>query len=123
VMTSFTDKQAAAYLYAVHVLPLVLAPYTPHIADELWSRLGHERSVHLERIVDLAEEALAVDEITLVVQVNGKIRARIPAAPGIAETAAIELALADRNVQSQLEGKEIRKRVFVQDKLVNLVVG
>ena len=62
--------------YVVHALPIVLAPFAPHIADELWSRLGYTRSVHLERWIAPDPRALAVDEITLVVQVNGKVRAR-----------------------------------------------
>ena len=124
-MTSATQKapDSPATLYAVHALPLLLAPYAPHIADELWSRLGHDTSVHLERALEPSNEALAVDEITLVVQVNGKIRARIAAQPGISEADAIALALADANVKAQLDGKQIRKQVYVQDKLVNLVVG
>jgi leucyl-tRNA synthetase len=123
-MTAFAQKQSnvPAFLYAVHALPLVIAPYAPHIADELWSRLGHPASVHLERALEPSEAALAVDEITLVVQVNGKIRARIAAAPGIAEAAAFELALADANVCSQIDGKSIRKQIYVPDKLVNFVV-
>ncbi len=122
-MTAFANTASPAYLYAVHALPLLIAPYAPHIADELWSRMGHTESVHLERLIEPDDEALAVDEITLIVQINGKIRARIPAAPGIGETAAIELALLDANVRSHLGGKEIRKQVYVPDKLVNLVVG
>jgi leucyl-tRNA synthetase len=122
-MTEFSTKNAPAYLYAVHALPLLLAPYAPHIADELWSRLGHATSVHLERVLEPEDEALAVDEITLVVQVNGKIRARIAAAPGIAESDAIALALADPHVRTQIDGKAMRKQIYVPDKLVNLVVG
>ena len=104
-MTAFANTASPAYLYAVHALPLLIAPYAPHIADELWSRMGHTESVHLERLIEPDDEALAVDEITLVVQINGKIRARIPAAPGIGESAAIELALLDANVRSHLERK------------------
>jgi len=115
------DSQAL--LYAVHALPLIIAPYAPHIADELWSRLGHSTSVHLERALEPDERALALDELTLVVQVNGKIRARLTVAPDIAEEAAIALALADANVQTYLGGKQIRKRIFVPGKLVSFVVG
>ena len=122
-MTAFQDKSSPAYLYAVHALPLVIAPYAPHIADELWSRMGYTSSIHLERVIEPDDEALAVDTITLVVQVNGKIRARIPAAPGIAEDDAFELALADPHVAAQIDGRSIRKRIYVPDKLVNLVVG
>jgi len=104
-------------------LPLLLAPYAPHIADELWSRLGHTTSVHLERVLEPEDDALAVLAITLVVQVNGKIRARITAAPGIGESEAIELALADPHVRAQIDGKSMRKQIYVPDKLVNLVVS
>ena len=85
-------RLAGAVLYAVHALPIVLAPFAPHIADELWERLGHDTSVHLERYLEPDERALAVEEITLVVQVNGKVRARIAGAPASAEDAALALA-------------------------------
>ena len=124
-MTAAAQKmpQSPAFLYSVHALPLLIAPYAPHIAEELWQMLGHETSVHLERALEPSEAALAVDEITLVVQVNGKIRARITAPPGIAEDDAYALAFADVNVKSQIDGKEVRKRIYVPDKLVNLVVA
>jgi leucyl-tRNA synthetase len=118
-----TTPQSPAVAYALHALPLVIAPFAPHIAEELWERMGHGGSVHLERYLEPSDEALAVDEITLVVQVNGKIRARLQAAPGIGEDAAFALAMAESNVQAQLGGKEIRKRIYVPDKLLNLVVG
>src|SRR5581483_8574152 len=95
-----------AVLYVVHALPIVLAPFAPHLADELWSKLGYERSVHLERWLEPDPQALAADAITLVVQVNGKVRARIPVAPGIAEDAAYELAMAQSTVTAQIDGKQ-----------------
>jgi leucyl-tRNA synthetase len=114
--------ESPVVLYAAHALPLVLAPFAPHIAEELWERLGHKSSVHLERYLEPDDRALAVDEITLVVQVNGKIRARVQAAPGLSEEQALALALEQGGVRAQLNGKEIRKRIFVPDKLLNLVV-
>ena len=114
---------SAATLYAVHAVPLLLAPFAPHIADELWSRYGYERSVHLEAALAPQEAALALDEITLVVQVNGKVRARIACAPSIAESEAFALAQAEPAVRAYLDGKEIRKRFYVPGKLVNFVVG
>ncbi len=124
-MTAAAQKAPAspAFLYAVHALPLLIAPYAPHIAEELWAKLGHDTSVHLEHVIEPEDAALEVDEITLVVQVNGKIRARINAQPGIAEDDAVALALADPNVRAQMDGKEVRKRIFVPDKLVNLVIA
>jgi leucyl-tRNA synthetase len=118
-----TDPNSTAVAYAVHALPLIIAPFAPHIAEELWERLGHTTSVHLERYVEPSDEALAVDEITLVVQVNGKIRARLQVAPGISEDEAFTLAMEQATVQAQLDGKQVRKRIYVPDKLLNLVVG
>ena len=112
-----------AVLYVVHALPLVLAPFAPHLADELWSLMGYTTSVHLERWLEPDPAALAVDEITLVVQVNGKVRARITAAPGIGEDAAFELAMREATVTAQLDGKQVRKRIFVADKLLNIVAA
>ena len=112
-----------AVLYAVHALPIVLAPFAPHLADELWSRLGYERSVHEERWIEPDPAALAVAEITLVVQVNGKVRARLQAAPGIAEDDAFALAMREPTVTAQIDGKQVRKRIFVPDKLLNIVAA
>jgi leucyl-tRNA synthetase len=111
-----------ALLYAVRMLPLLLAAFAPHIAEELWHRMEHEGSVHLELLPQPDPAALAVDQVTLVVQVNGKIRGRITSPPGLAEEAALAAALADENVRAHLGGKEIRKRIYVPDKLLNLVV-
>jgi leucyl-tRNA synthetase len=120
-----SDEAASdpALLYAVKALPIVLAPFAPHIAEELWHRMGFPRSVHLERWLAFDPKALAVDEIELVVQVNGKIRARLRVAPGLAETDAYALAEADSSVVPYLADKTIRKRIYVPDKLVNLVVA
>ncbi|MDB5072490.1 MAG: leucyl-tRNA synthetase [Candidatus Eremiobacteraeota bacterium] len=112
-----------AVLYVVHALPIVLAPFAPHLADELWSRMGNAGSVHLERWIEPDPAALAVDEITLVVQVNGKVRARIQAAPGIAEDEAFTLAMREPTVTAQIDGKQVRKRIFVPDKLLNIVAA
>ena len=112
-----------AVRYVVHALPIVLAPFAPHLADELWSKMGYERSVHTERWIEPDPAALAVDEITLVVQVNGKVRARLQTAPGIAEDAAFELAMQQPAVTAQIDGKQVRKRIFVPDKLLNIVAA
>jgi leucyl-tRNA synthetase len=112
-----------AFLYAVHAMPLLLAPFAPHIAEELWERAGYERSVHLERWPQYDPAALAVDFLELVVQVNGKIRKKLPVAPGISETEATTLALADPNVAAHVTGKTVRKTIFVPDRLLNIVAS
>jgi len=126
-MTKFAQTPDAegdpALLYAVHVLPLVLAPFAPHIAEELWERAGYSESVHLQRWPRFDPAALAVDLLEVVVQINGKIRARLSVAPGISETEATTLALADPNVTAHLTGKTVRKQIFVPDRLLNIVAG
>ncbi|MFY9718929.1 MAG: class I tRNA ligase family protein, partial [Candidatus Cybelea sp.] len=109
--------------YAVETLPVLIAPFAPHIAEELWERLSHATSVHLERFVEPDERALAVDEITLVVQINGKVRARILVPAEIGEDQAVALALQDPNVRTHLNQKEVRKRIYVPGKLLNLVAA
>ena len=118
-----TQPDSETMRYAAHAMPIVIAPFAPHIAEEMWHRLGHDSSVHLEPYLRVEPAALAVDALTLVVQVNGKIRARVTMAPGTSEDDAIALALAEPNVKAQLDGKQVRKRIFVPDKLLNLVVG
>jgi len=112
-----------AVLYTIHALPLVLAPFAPHLADELWQRMGHATSVHLERWIEADPAALTVDEITMVVQINGKVRARVQVAPGIGEDDVYALAMAESGVLAHTAGKTVRKRIFVPDKLLNIVVA
>ncbi len=122
LMTAAAPQPASPALrYGVQMLPILIAPFAPHIAEELWERLGNETSVHLQRYPEPDARALTVEEITLVVQVNGKVRARIPAPAGVGEEEALALALADPNVRAHIDGKELRKRIYVPDKLLNLV--
>ncbi len=107
----------------IEKLTLLLAPTAPLLAEELWERTGHEGSVVLAEWPDY-DEALTIDEtITLVVQVNGKVRDRLEVPLDIDEAAALELASAQPNVQTHLEGKTIRRVIFVPGRLLNLVVG
>jgi leucyl-tRNA synthetase len=117
-----SDSQSPALVYAIEAIPILIAPFAPHIAEELWERSGHATSVHLESYFEPDDSVIALEEITLVVQVNGKIRARIRAEPGLSESAALALALAEPNVRAQLNGNEPRKHFYVRDKLINLVV-
>jgi leucyl-tRNA synthetase len=109
---------------AVEPLVRLVAPIAPHVAEELWERLGHTESLWTEARWPEYDAAKAVaDTVEFVVQVNGKVRARMPMARGIAEAQARDAALADENVQRWIAGKQVRKTVFVADRLVNLVVG
>jgi leucyl-tRNA synthetase len=123
-LTALRDRtDSPAVRYAAHVLPLAIAPFAPHIAEELWHQMGHAGSVHLERYLEVDDRALAQDEVTIVVQINGKVRARLQLPTGVSQDTALTAALAQAAVRPHLEGKDIRKQIFVPDKLLNLVVG
>jgi leucyl-tRNA synthetase len=100
----------------------LLAPFAPHLAEELWEKLGNKKSIHLEAWPSFDEKLAVDDQIDLVVQVNGKLRDTISVAADIDEKAALDLAKKSEKVQKWLEEKEIRKEIFVKGKLVNLVV-
>jgi len=108
---------------ALRTFVLVLAPFTPHHAEELWDALGEPYSVHEQAWPGYDEALIQADEITLVVQVNGKLRDRVTVSADISEEAARELALASAKVRPHVEGRELRKSVYVPGRLVNLVVG
>ena len=99
----------------------MLAPVCPHIAEELWERLGKPYSIHTQPWPQVDEEAAKEDMITLIVQVNGKLRDRIVVEPGISDEDAERLALASEAVQQTLEGRPIRKVIVVPGRLVNIV--
>jgi leucyl-tRNA synthetase len=103
-------------------LLIMLAPLAPHFAEEGWERLGHDGSIFEATWPGHDEELAREDLIELVVQVNGKVRGRIQVAPGLEREAAFAKALAEESVQRFVEGKEIKKQVYVQDRLVSLVV-
>jgi leucyl-tRNA synthetase len=100
----------------------MMAPVCPHIAEELWEQTGHDYSIHNQPWPEVDEEAAKEDQITLIVQVNGKLRDRMVVPVSITEDTAKATALASENVQSYLEGKAPRKVIYVPGRLVNIVV-
>jgi len=99
----------------------MLAPVCPHIAEELWQCLGKPYSIHTQSWPQVDEEAAKDEMITLIVQVNGKLRDRIVVEPGISDEEAKQLALASDAVSQTLEGRPIRKVIVVPGRLVNVV--
>ncbi len=100
----------------------MLAPVAPHIAEEIWAQTGHPYSVHTQPWPEADEAAAKEDEITLIVQINGKLRDRLVVPAGITEEAAKAFALESDNVQGYLEGKAPRKVIYVPGRLVNIVI-
>jgi len=107
---------------SIRTLLRLLAPTAPHLAEELWQRLGYSYSIHNQQWPEW-DEALAQDEeVTLVVQVNGKLRDRITVPASITEEEAKELARGSKKVQLYLEDKRIIREIYVPGKLLNIVV-
>ena len=100
----------------------LLNPIAPHMTEEIWSVLGHENTVTYEAWPTYDEAKLVSDTITIIAQVNGKLRARIDVAANISKEEMLELAMAHENVQNFVAGKEIVKTIAVPKKLVNIVV-
>ena len=101
---------------------LCLAPYAPHLAEELWEKLGHAPSVGLAPWPQHDEALCAVDEVEIPVQVNGKLRGKLLCSKGTAADELTRLALADPGVQKHTEGKEILKVIPVVGRMVSIVV-
>ena len=115
------DPADPAARFAAETAVSLLQPYAPHVAEELWGRLGHERL--WEQPWPVADEAMLEREtVELVLQVNGKVRDRVQVPAGLSEAELVERAKASERVRAYLNGGEPRKVIVVPDKLVNLVV-
>lgn len=101
---------------------ILLSPFAPHIAEELWEKLGNKKSIFFEKWPVWDENLVQDETIMLVVQVNGKVRDKMEVLADISEEDAKKKALASERVQKFIDGKEVRKIIFVSGKLVNIVV-
>jgi len=113
--------QTAAYREATEMLALMLAPIAPHLAEEMWARLGQPYSVHQQSWPQWDPDLARDEEVTIPVQVNGKVRDRLTAAPDATEETLRAAALASPRVQELLSGREPKKVIVVPGRLVNIV--
>ncbi len=113
---------SSAWKKAIDTMLLLLAPTAPHLAEELWQQTRHSYSIHNQDWPRWNEELARDEEITLVIQVNGKLRDRVTVPASITEAEAKQLALRRDKVKVHLEGKEITKAIYVPKRLINLVV-
>jgi len=112
----------SAWEEAIDNLLLLLAPTAPHLAEELWQRTGHDYSIHNQSWPQWDEELAREEEITLVVQINGKLRDRITVPASITEAEARQIVLERQRIKAHLEGRNIVDIIYVPGRLVNLVV-
>ncbi|MED5510804.1 MAG: leucine--tRNA ligase [Pseudomonadota bacterium] len=118
-----SEQGRAVLQESLELVVLMLSPITPHISHELWQMLGHQGAIVDASWPAVDEAALKQDKIELMVQVNGKLRARI-AVPAEADQKAVEeIAFAEENVKRFTEGKEVRKVILVPGRLLNIVVA
>lgn len=108
---------------ALKALTLILSPFAPHVGEELWQRLGNKASLAYEPWPTYDDALVKDDVIEVPVQVNGKVRGVISLPVGADETAVREAALAEPKVRSHMEGKAIKKVIFVPGKILNFIVG
>ena len=118
-----SPQYAAVMKEALESLVLLLAPFVPHISEELWQRLGHAELLSSTAWPTYDASAVVDEEVLVVVQVNGKLRSKITLPAGTDQESLKAKALADEKVQPFLEGVQVRKVICVPGKLVNIVVG
>ena len=106
---------------AAESFTLLLAPFAPHLAEELWEHLGHNGTLAYEPWPKYDEKQLVVDEIELLVQVLGKPKARLMVPNGADQATAEKLALADKSVIDAIAGRQVVKIIYVPGRLMNIV--
>jgi leucyl-tRNA synthetase len=116
------NYSSTEWQWALETLLQLIAPFAPHIAEELWEQLGHDDSIHVSEWPKYDEKLLVEDTVTVVIQVSGKLRGDIEVAKDASEEEVVAAAKANPKVAGYLEGQTIRKTIYVQDKLVNFVV-
>lgn len=104
-------------------LAIILNPFAPHLGEELWQQLGYKEELTYFPWPEVDPKYLVDDVVTVVVQVNGKVRARLDVAKDCVEADAMRLAHEDPNIQKHLDGQKINKVIFVPNRLLNIVVG
>ena len=107
---------------AVDIYIRMMAPITPHISEEIWSKLGKKYSIHQQDWPQVDEDATKEEMFTLVIQVNGKLRDRAQLPVGMSEEDVRKIALASEKAQKFIDGKETRKVIYVPGRLVNIIV-
>lgn len=119
---SISDPDKRLFRWSLEVLSKLLAPLAPHIAEELWARLGHKKFIVHSGWLEVDPSAVVEEMQTLAVQVNGKVRARIQVPVGFSEERVREIALGEEKVVQSIQGMRIEKVVLVPGRLLNIVV-
>jgi leucyl-tRNA synthetase len=119
--TGFSDQ--GAWRFALKSITQLLAPFAPHVCEEIWKELGETASVHVSDWPVFDESYLKTDSVTIVVQINGKVRANIDMPQDSDEKFVINAAKENEKVASYLTDQSIKKTIYVKNRLLNIVVG
>ena len=111
-----------AWKFAIESLLQVLSPFAPHITEELWNQMGYTDSIHVDHWPAWDNKYLQFDTVTIVVQVNGKLRAKLNIATDTSEEEIKQLALAEDNVRVFMDNKKPTKVIYVPGRLINIVI-
>lgn len=122
ILINELDKQEKIYKIQYTTYLILLSPFAPHLAEEIWEKLGYKESIFKEKWPEFDESLIKDESVEMVVQINGKIRGKFTVASDISEADARKLALADANIQKWLGNKEAKKIIFVKGKLLSIVV-
>ena len=116
------DFNPELFKQAIHKLVLILAPFTPHVCEEMWSGLGNETSVHLEAWPIVDEKVLVRDVVEIVVQINGKVKFKVDVENGLSKEELEKSLFKKEEVKNLIQGKDVIKVIAVPNKLLNIVV-
>jgi leucyl-tRNA synthetase len=122
VMDELNPTESKVFSLCVEKLAQILAPFAPHLSEEIWSKLGHKQSIFKSKWPVFDKDAIKEEEATIVVQVNGKLRATINFPLNTSEEEVKRLVLANERVKNFTDNKKIVKTIFVPNKLINVVV-
>jgi len=122
ILANELDKEEEISPNHYSIFLILLSPFVPHLAEELWQKLGHKNSIFFEKWPRYDPKLIKEERVILVIQVNGKVRDKIEVEANISEEEAKELEISQEKVQKWIEGKDIKKVIFVPGKLINIVV-
>ena len=122
ILANAMEKSSEIQNTSYKILLLLLAPFAPYITEELWYKLGDKESIHNQKWPEYDEKLIKEEKINLIIQINGKVRDKIEVKAGISKEEAKQLTLQREKVKQWISGKEIKKIIFVKDKLINIVI-
>jgi leucyl-tRNA synthetase len=122
ILVNALEKEEKISTQDYQLFLTLLSPFAPHLAEEIWEKLGHSDSIFLQKWPEYDPELIKDEEIALVIQVNGKVRDTAKVSADISEEEATKLAISSEKIKNYIAGKEIKKVIFVKGRLINVVI-